>query len=238
MKEELIFDGITNIREDIIERAEGYVFQSEAKNTEFGNSGGKKVRKIIPVWVSVMVGAACLLLVVVSPFLYIATRKCGSSGPPEAADPGQSQHGSVKPGNAQSGQVKPGDKTSEGVSEGGMVATDNVWIYYVEAGEICREQQLVKLQPADIFELWKEKNGIGDEVQLLDCELRSNATTEQMGDVVKHTLGDYFSLYLTVSKDLEAYYEQKDEVLLLESLEQTMTGYSGLTYQEYHLILE
>ena len=72
----------------------------------------------------------------------------------------------------------------------------------------------------------------------MDCELRSNATTEEMGEVVVHTVGDYFALYLTVSKNLEAYYGQTDEGLLLDSLEQTMTGYSGLTYQEYHLILE
>lgn len=233
MKEELMFDGITNIREDIIERAENYVFPGETENGKIRKNGFMKRLKANPVWITVTVAAACLLLVFVSPFLYIVTQKCGSAAPPEAAGPGQSQHGSVKPGDMETEQEKTGDMAPEM-----GIATDNVWIYYVEAGEICREQQLVKLQPADIFAFWKEKNGIGDEVQLLDCELRSNATTEQMGEVVKHTLGDYFSLYLTVSKNLEAYYEQKDEDLLLETLEQTMTGYSGRTYQEYHLILE
>jgi hypothetical protein len=86
--------------------------------------------------------------------------------------------------------------------------------------------------------LFVRRYWFGDAVQLLDCEVRSNATTEQMGEVVKHTVGDYHALYLTVSKNLETYYEQRAEVPLLESLEQTMTGYSGRTYQEYHLILE
>lgn len=223
MKEELMFDGITEIREDIIERAEGYVFQGELTSDEVVNGTVKKKRRVIPIWLTVTVIAACLLLVIGTPFVYLATKKCGSAAPPEAAAPGSSKNESVRPG----------DMAPEL-----SVATEEIWIYYVEAGEICREQQLVKLQPADIFELWKEKNGIGAEVQLLDCELRSNATTEEMGEVVVHTVGDYFALYLTVSKNLEAYYEQTDEGLLLDSLEQTMTGYSGLTYQEYHLILE
>lgn len=224
MKEELIFEGITDIREDIIEKAETYVFSKEAENGKTRKNGFMKCLKTNPVWVTVTVAAACLLLVFVSPFVYMATRKCGSSAPPGAEAPHSSQPGSTKPGDT--------------VPEGGVVATNNVWIYYVEDGEICREQHYVKLQAVDVFEIWREKNGIGAEVQLLDCEIRSNATTEQVGEAVKHTLGDYHAFYLTVSKNLEVYYEQADEVLLLDSLEQTMTGYSGLEYQEYHLILE
>ena len=224
MKEELVFEGITDIREDIIEKAETYVFSMEAENGKNRKNGFMKCLKTNPVWVTVTVAAACLLLVFVSPFVYMATRKCGSSAPPGAEAPHSSQPGSTKPGDT--------------VPEGGVVATNNVWIYYVEDGEICREQHYVKLQAADVFEIWREKNGIGAEVQLLDCEIRSSATTEQVGEAVKHTLGDYHAFYLTVSKNLKDYYGQMDENLLLESLEQTMTGYSGLEYQEYHLILE
>ncbi|MBQ8548029.1 MAG: hypothetical protein IJ427_05965 [Lachnospiraceae bacterium] len=233
MKEELMFEGITNIREDIIERAEGYVFPGENESGVNRKSGWRKLLKANPVWVTVTVAAACLLLVIGTPFVYMATRKCGSEAAPKPGDPGQSSHGSVKPGDVETGREKEGDMAPEI-----GIATDNVWIYYVEAGEICREQHFVTLQAADVFAVWKEKNGIGDEVQLLDCEIRSNATTEQMGEVVKHTVGDYHALYLTVSKNLETYYEQRAEVPLLESLEQTMTGYSGRAYQEYHLILE
>lgn len=225
MKEEILYDGITNIREDIIERAEAYVFQGKAENGEHGNteseSGeGKKSRKIVPTWVTVALAAACLVLAVVSPFVYMATRKCGSSGPGEESA-GIAPESTRAPGDSgQSEKGNPGDLAPEA----------DAWIYYVEDGEICREQHFVKLHPADIFELWKEKNGIEAEVQLLNCELRSNATTEETVD--------YLILYLTVSKNLENYYGQTDEELLLDSLKQTMTGYSGLTYQEYHLILE
>lgn len=236
MKEEKIFEGITDIREDIIERAEAYVFPGEAESAEVPKEIQRKLRTTNQVWLTIGVVAACLVLVVVSPFVYMATRKCGSPSPESVgAAPGSTRApgDSGQTENSQAEKGNPGDMTSET-----SIAMENVWIYYVEAGEICREEHFVKLQPADIFELWKEKNGIGAEVQLLDCELRSNATTEQVGEVVIHTVGDFFALYLTMSKNLEDYYGQTDEALLLASLEQTMTGYSGLTYQEYHLILE
>ncbi len=233
MKEELMFDGITEIREDIIERAETYIFPGEAETVEVSKGILKKFRKTNQVWVTIGVIAACLVLVVAAPFVYMATRMCGSSAPGDECV-GTVPESTRAPGaSEQTEKGNSGDKAPET-----SIAMENVWIYYVGNGEICKEQHYVKLQPADIFELWKEKNGIGAEVQLLDCELRSNATTEQMGEVVMHTVGDYFALYLTVSNNLDAYYGQTDEGLLLDSLEQTMTGYSGLTYQEYHLILE
>jgi len=227
MKEELMFDGITEIREDIIERAEAYVFSGETEKKETMNVGGKKSRRTIPLRVTFSVIAASLLVVFACPLLYFVTQRSGLGKPPEAVAPGQSVKGK------DSFEIGSDEATKEL-----MIATDYVWIYYIEDEEICKEQHYVKLQPTDVFAVWKEKNGIGAEVQLLDCEILSNATTEELGDVVVHTVGDYFALYLTVSKNLEEYYEVMNEVLLLDSLEQTMTGYSGMEYQEYHLILK
>lgn len=228
MKEELIFEGITNIREDIIERAEAYVFPGETENAEVRNGKVKKYRKVNPVWITVTVAAACLLLVFVSPFLYIATRKCGSSGPSEAAGPGQSQHGSANPGKNQN---MPGN-----VTPAMAPAYKDVSIYYVNGAELACETEYLEADPQLVFASWKEKNGIGEEVLLLDCEIRSNATANIKDGMVEHVLGDYHRLYLTVSKNLETYYEAVDSELLLESLKQTMWEYSDV--QEYHLILE
>lgn len=226
MKEEMIYDGITNIREDIIERAETYVFQGEAENAE----RPKKSHKVHPVWI-IIGAAACLVLVVASPFVYMATRKCGSEGPPEST--GQAQHGSARPGDAQTGKENPGDDAPDK-----SVASADVWIYIVQDGEVRKERYRMNLQAEVVFDRWRWENGIGEEVQLLDCEIRCKAITEQQMETVFHTSGYDFFMYLTVSKNLESYYEQKDEALLLEALEQTMTGYSGMTFQEYHLILE
>ena len=231
MKEELMYDGITEIREDIIERAETYVFPGEAENAEGPKELPKKARKVHPVWVTIAVAAACLVLVVASPFVYIATRRAGSEAP--AANPGQSLHGNKRPGDAETGKENPGDKAPET-----SVASADVWIYFVQDGEICKERYRMNLQAEVVFDRWRAENGIGEEVQLLECEIRSKAITEQQGEADSHTSEYNFFMYLTVSQNLESYYEQKDEVLLLDSLRQTMTGYSGMTFQEYHLILE
>ena len=118
----------------------------------------------------------------------------------------------------------------------------NVWIYYVEDGQICKAKEYTAMQASSIFALWKEKNGIGDEVELIKFRIESNSSTttsEYDGEgIVKHEVGDYRVLKITVSANLEAYYETIDSELLLESLKQTMTGYSNLEYDEYNLYFE
>ncbi len=223
-----MFEGITNIREDIIERAECYVFPGETENGKTRKNGFTKYLKANPVWVTVTVAAACLLFVFVTPFLYIATRKCGSEGPPEAADPGASQHGSADP---EKNQNMPGN-----VTPALAPAYKDVSIYYVNGAELACETEYLEADPQLVFASWKEKNGIGEDVLLLDCEIRSNATVNIKDGMAEHVLGDYHRLYLTVSKNLETYYEAVDAELLLESLKQTMWEYSDV--QEYHLILE
>lgn len=55
--------------------------------------------------------------------------------------------------------------------------------------------------------------------------------------VVNHEVGNYH-IYNLIYKIIENYYDTIDRELLLESLKRTMTGYSGIEYDEYHLILE
>lgn len=122
------------------------------------------------------------------------------------------------------------------------ILEENVWIYYVDGQTIAREERFLPCQPRDIFAAWKEKNRIGDEVELIRVHIDSNSTTtvrefEGMS-LVEHKLGDYFILNLTVSANLEDYYDAVDPDLLLDSLQQTMSGYSSMEYDEYHLILE
>lgn len=214
MKEEQIYDGITNIREDLIEWAGNYEFRKTGEK-QTGN------RKLL--WITLASAAACLMLIFATPLLLFATRRCGSDAPVGTTCEDGTPHGSVRPG----------DNAPESVMNKKMV-----WIYYVNAGDISIDQHYVKLQAAEVFEVWKEKNGIGDEVLLLGCESRSDVTIEQPGVTVTQVPGEYRCLYLTVSKNLESYYNVVDSELLLESLKQTMTGYSGVEYPEYHLILE
>lgn len=118
----------------------------------------------------------------------------------------------------------------------------DVWIYYVKEDSLEREMQYLPIKASEIFYSWKQENGIGDEVVLIDYRIESDSTTStsEFDDegVVKHELGDYRILNVTVSKNIEEYYNTIDSELLLESLKQTMTGYIGLEFEEYHIFFE
>ena len=94
----------------------------------------------------------------------------------------------------------------------------NIWIYYVKDGEVCKEQEYILAQAMAVFSAWKEKNGIGDEVELIQY---SPDTT-----------------YIIVSANLQDYYGTIDRELLLDSLKQTMAGYSNLEYDKWNLYYE
>lgn len=159
------------------------------------------------VWITAGSLAACLLLAVLLPG--VVTHFAGSSG----------------------GDL-PGDEPTHDVEI--VPAYDDIWIYYAQDGQMARAEEYCTLQPSSVFALWKEKNGIGDEVELIECRIdgdSATATVEDNGeDTVSHEVGNHFILNVTVSKNIEAYYQPIGRELLLESLKQTMTGYSGLVF--------
>lgn len=164
------------------------------------------------IWITVGSLAACMVLIFMAPFIYIAFQGANSAAPEGAG--GQDL----------------------------AVESEYVWIYYVDGDEINRTSQYLPLSAEQIFYAWREQNNIGDEVAFIKVKIDSNSkTTESEFDgegVVKHEIGDYFVYNITISKRIEEYYHFIDSELLLESLKQTMTGYSELEYDEYNLILE
>lgn len=169
----------------------------------------KKANKKI--WVVVGSIAACLVLLFVAPFVHVLFDGAGTAAP-------------------------------ENNNQEMAVASENVWIYYVDGDEISRTRQYLPLTAENIFNAWREKNNIGDEVKFISVKIDSNGkTTESEFDgegVAKHEMSDYFVYNITISKRIEEYYHLIDSELLLDSLEQTMTGYSNMEYDEYNLILE
>lgn len=135
--------------------------------------------------------------------------------------------------------VSSGEVNSGG--EAAVLASDDISIYYVENGEIKSETKHLECAPETIFNVWKSKNNISDEVKLISSKIESNGTTssyEVAGQkVMAYTIGDYFVYNITVSKNLENYYGENKE-LLLEALKKTMTGYSYMSFDEVNLILE
>ncbi len=163
-------------------------------------------------WVAAGALAACAVLACVITFASVALR--GAS----AAEKGDANRGEV------------------------AVESDDVWIYYVDGGGIGRTSRYLPLSPEQIFQAWREQNGIGDEVEFISASIDSNGKTTESefeGEgVVEYEAGDFFILNLTVSKRLEEYYDLIDSELLLETLRLTMTGYSSIEYDGYNLILE
>ena len=137
----------------------------------------------------------------------------------------------------------PAPNSKNEVVSGGtaVLASDDIDIYYVENGEIKSEVKYLDCAPETIFNAWKVINHIGEEVKMISSKVESNATTSRYEiagqEVVAHTVGDYFIYNLTVSKELENYYGENQN-LLLESLEKTMTGFSHIGYDEFNLFLE
>lgn len=164
------------------------------------------------IWITVGSLAACMVLLFMAPFIYIAFQGANSAAPEGAG--GQDL----------------------------AVESEYVWIYYVDGDEINRTSQYLPLSAEQIFYAWREQNNIGDEVAFIKVKIDSNSKTTESefnGEgVVRHEIGDYFIFNITISKRIEEYYHLIDSELLLESLKQTMTGYSELEYDEYNLILE
>ncbi len=112
-------------------------------------------------------------------------------------------------------------------------------IYYVEDGELKSRKVSHEEDAQILFALWKTENHIGDEVQLVEFDIEDNGTVEEsdMGGaaVAIYTLGDTFILHMSVSDNLNPYFEKVGKDLLLSSLEKTMRDGFGMEVDEFDL---
>ncbi len=138
---------------------------------------------------------------------------------------------------------KPATLTGGEIMEEPTPVYEDTLIYYVDNdGSIAYEEIFLKQSAEDVFEAWKKKNGIGDEVTLIDTIIKDNGTThtETHGDltVLVYTRGDYFELHVTISKNIENYFDNLEQETLLDTLEKTMRGYINIEFNDYKLIME
>jgi hypothetical protein len=118
------------------------------------------------------------------------------------------------------------------------IEQDNVNIFYLEGDNIQSVSELLPCDPKIIFNSWKSHNGIGDEVQLIEVKIENNGTESVDSLVASYTAGDKFIMNVKITKNLQNYYEGKSEEKLIESLKQTLTGYSDIDFDEFNLIFE
>lgn len=117
------------------------------------------------------------------------------------------------------------------------IADKNVWIYYVDSGDIERERVKLPCTAKNVFITWKHLNTIGDEVELIEYKIVSNgneSTSDFEGEgVVNYEQGDYFVLNITVTENLQSY-EAYEE--LIDSLEKSMSEYSNIDFDEINVL--
>lgn len=126
---------------------------------------------------------------------------------------------------------------TEAITEG------EVHIYYVDGDTISCEIVNMSYFSEDIFAAWRLKNGIGEEVKLIERRVEDNGYSTpiefQGMELIRYTMPDYFILYVTVSKNIEKYYDTIDSELLLKSLEETMRlRHHNIEYDEYYISFE
>lgn len=117
------------------------------------------------------------------------------------------------------------------------IASENVWIYYVDKGKIERERVKLPCTAENVFITWKHLNTIGDEVELIECKIVSNgneSTSNFEGEgIVNYEQGDYFVLNITITENLQSY---EDYEVLVDSLEKSMSEYSNIEFDEINVL--
>ncbi|MBO5380296.1 MAG: hypothetical protein J6A90_08215 [Clostridia bacterium] len=118
------------------------------------------------------------------------------------------------------------------------IPDSNVWVYYVDGTNVKKERVTLPCSTENIFITWKHLNGIGDDVELLECKITSNGNeyvTDFIGkEVVNYDQGDYFLFDITISEKLKEYDNVNYEKLIL-SLKKSMTEFSNIEFDEINV---
>ncbi len=90
--------------------------------------------------------------------------------------------------------------------------------------------------PYAIFDRWRKENNIGDDVKLIKCSITDNSKEEITESTAAYTPATKRIVEITVSKDIENYYD-KSKTLLLHTLEETFKSSFNFC-DEYQLIIK
>lgn len=90
--------------------------------------------------------------------------------------------------------------------------------------------------PYAIFDRWRKENNIGDDVKLIKCSITDNSKEELTESTATYTPATKRIVEITVSKDIENYYD-KSKTLLLHTLEETFKSSFNFC-DEYQLIIK
>lgn len=221
-----LFDSIGNVDDELIEKA-----------VEPKKSGKKAFRAITSVAACAVLACAAVLIVsninnsnnvVVDPGVSSAV---GTSSY-KPVDDGSSENKSVGGESSETHELEYSETPVEQIP---------IEMYKIENGKLVHHQLLLDADPQTVFNVWKSENYVGEEVKLINVKIEDNGTdtvSDYSGvEVATHKVGDHTVYILTITKNLEKYYDSTGKELLLDSLEKTMTGMCDPKPDEYQLIL-
>lgn len=133
-------------------------------------------------------------------------------------------------------------ESSREVSEPDYPLDKEIRVYYVENDTLQTVSLQSSLYSPDVFDTWKSKNHIGDEVEMVNSlyEVGGERITDPHFDMAKAAAPGHektLTLVVFISEELENYYTRPDKELLLESLKQTMLSACEYQPDEYRLEL-
>ena len=133
-------------------------------------------------------------------------------------------------------------ESSQEVSEPDYPLDKEIRVYYVENDTLQTVSLQSSLYSPDVFDTWKSKNHIGDEVEMVNSlyEVGGERITDPHFDMAKAAAPGHektLTLVVFISEELENYYTRPDKELLLESLKQTMLSACEYQPDEYRMEL-
>ena len=138
----------------------------------------------------------------------------------------------------------PGETILEPVGPEVAILYDDLNIYYVdEENTLACESVFIRHTAEDIFSKWAQLNRIAD-VELVEYLLSSNGVETIHGDpndpdtAVSYTVGDYFTITITLSLEFAHYADGENGLLLVESLKATFIEYhKNIEIDEFNIII-
>lgn len=122
---------------------------------------------------------------------------------------------------------------------------ESAWIYYVNGSETLRERVYLPGSYYPVFVAWRHLNGFGDEVRLLDYAIENADSPEAptyVGKKIYHfslqdAAEDQKKLYITLTDDIESYFDEKNSEALMLSLIRSITERQKFQFRDVYIIL-
>lgn len=117
----------------------------------------------------------------------------------------------------------------------------DVNIYYLDGEELAYKTEYIECLPETVFASWKKANKIGEDVKLINVEIKSNGQENNNSadsSIAGYSVGNQFIMEVTLTESIKNYYSENSEEKLMESLRLTLAGYIYIDCDEFYVLYE